>query len=1327
MTATISKALGKTGISKTSISRDGLKVEFDIQPSPWSKVSLSATAGYKSGKVEGRAQVGRDIASVGIDASVLAVEDEGSIPGTIKYSETYSIGVSAQSELTLDLEISEVKLSEKIDIVSYSERNVQVIDENGIIISESSRVTIESDLNDPLSLPANGGPPGTAESSFTYEGELGTLPADIQAELNALTGTYSEFMDLAEEISALSEQTIDENESSSGSYNSEDYYDGGDFDYGGGDSYGGYGDSVDGLSDGSEYGGYAPVALDLDDDGVELVAPENSKVNFDTDEDGYQELTGWVSPDDGILAYDKNGDGSVSHTDEIVFTGYKEGAKTDLEGLTAFDSNGNGQLDASDESWGQFGVWQDKDQDGETDAGEFISLDEAGISSISLTSDNVVREQDGNIVNGTGSYTRSDGTTGLLGDVALRYIDAAATELPTHISDPRVATLEATNSTLEADVESDGILGTNSDDGLTADGDTSVFMHGGDGDDQLTGSGGHNVLIGGAGADSYRAGAGNDIIGIDSADTEINGGAGVDAVYVLDDQGVALDVGNANIEIAVGGDGADTFSNSTSTAVTLNGMAGNDSLSGGQGDDLLLGEQGDDNLTGNDGNDVLVGGDGTDSLDGGNGHDVLYIDGNDSHIDGGAGFDQVLVLGSQGATLDLGQSHIERAIGGNGNDFLVTSGSTSVTIDGGNGDDTLSGSSAGDRLYGGLGNDNLNGKAGDDILMGGAGADRLIGGAGDDVLGIDADDLQASLDGGSGEDTAVVTDARGVTFDLGAANVEIAVGHDGDDTFRTSSAGAILVDGGAGNDLIRGGTGNDILLGSDGEDVLQGHDGDDWLHGGSGADRLNGGADNDTASYYRSNASVSVSLASGHGTGGHAEGDRLVDIENLVGSEWGDHLIGDTRSNRLDGEEGDDHLEGLAGDDWLNGGAGADVLDGGQGIDTADFGYSTEGVEVDLASGVGKAGDAAGDILISIENIRGSEHDDRLIGDRGNNRIDGYLGDDSIEGLDGDDHLLGNQGHDYLDGGAGNDLLEGGEGDDWLVGRTGSNVLDGGEGSDTADYSWSKKGGFKVDLAEGTIAGADAWRDKLISIENIKGTTKVDFIYGDEGANTLDGYLDDDRLYGRGGDDRLIGGLGHDRLYGGEGGDYLDGGVARDHLYGEAGNDVLVGGQGVDRLYGGDGDDVLRGGSGNDYLYGGTGADTFLFDRGDGFDRIGVAEGYDRPATRQKTGPQNADRLVFGDGFDKEDIWFERVGQDLEIDVIGTDEQLSLEDWFTTSGERVGVIELASGETLVAGNVQQLIDAMAGFDPEAGRSDSPVFRERMDSVQSVIAASWEVA
>ena len=101
--------------------------------------------------------------------------------------------------------------------------------------------------------------------------------------------------------------------------------------------------------------------------------------------------------------------------------------------------------------------------------------------------------------------------------------------------------------------------------------------------------------------------------------------------------------------------------------------------------------------------------------------------------------------------------------------------------------------------------------------------------------------------------------------------------------------------------------------------------------------------------------------------------------------------------------------------------------------------------------------------------------------------------------------------------------------------------------------------------------------------------------------------------------------------------------------------------------------------------------------------------------------------MVFGDGFDKEDIWFERVGQDLEIDVIGTDEQLSLEDWFTTSGERVGVIELASGETLVAGNVQQLIDAMAGFDPEAGRSDSPVFRERMDSVQSVIAASWEVA
>jgi len=67
--------------------------------------------------------------------------------------------------------------------------------------------------------------------------------------------------------------------------------------------------------------------------------------------------------------------------------GYKEGAQTDLEGLTAFDTNNDGLLDANDADFGKFRVWQDLDQDGESDEGELKTLEEAGITSFELTSE----------------------------------------------------------------------------------------------------------------------------------------------------------------------------------------------------------------------------------------------------------------------------------------------------------------------------------------------------------------------------------------------------------------------------------------------------------------------------------------------------------------------------------------------------------------------------------------------------------------------------------------------------------------------------------------------------------------------------------------------------------------------------------------------------------------------------------------------------------------------------------------------------------------------------------------------------------------------------
>ena len=83
------------------------------------------------------------------------------------------------------------------------------------------------------------------------------------------------------------------------------------------------------------------------------------------------------------------------------------------------------------------------------------------------------------------------------------------------------------------------------------------------------------------------------------------------------------------------------------------------------------------------------------------------------------------------------------------------------------------------------------------------------------------------------------------------------------------------------------------------------------------------GADGtDTASYAASDAAVTIDLSAGANTGGHAEGDTLTGIENLLGSRYADVLTGDAGPNRLDGGAGNDRLTGKAGADTLVGGHG---------------------------------------------------------------------------------------------------------------------------------------------------------------------------------------------------------------------------------------------------------------------------------------------------------------------------------------------------------------------------------------------------------------------
>jgi len=696
-------------------------------------------------------------------------------------------------------------------------------------------------------------------------------------------------------------------------------------------------------------------------------------------------------------------------------------------------------------------------------------------------------------------------------------------------------------------------------------------LFGDEGNDSLEGGGARNLLFGGDGDDLLRGGV--NLV----ADTLV-GGAGQDtATYLLSASRVTVDLSDEQTEF-----GAEALDDFLTQIEIVIGSVHNDTLRGGAGDNTLFGASGHDRLLADgNGSDTLFGGSGDDSLAGAGGADRFF---------GGAGFDTL--FDGLDAMPDLYDGGTE--IGAlSKNDIVSYAGaSDAVTVDLllGVG---LAGAAAGD-LYsnlegvvGGAGNDTLISGSGLSEISGAGGNDTLVangnifggGGDGDDVLFFNTEFLPA-FEGNGGQDTLVgreIADRLDLAgFGNGNRGIEVLLLRGGDDTLTgpatQATAATLTLFGGDGADsLLLSASAVDSLFGGDGTDWLQGGAfanlldggaGNDLLRGGTGmaADRLVGGAGQDAADYSASSAvtiDMSDALAE---SGGEAAGDLLTQIEILLGSQQGDTLTAQAggAANSFYGGDGNDTLDGRQG---------GDLLDGGGGGDWVSY-LTSQAVSLDLAAGLATGGQAAGDGLVSVENVLGSAGDDRVAGDSGANALLGLAGNDVLAGGLGADSLFGGDNDDTLFFDATDATVSGDAGDDTLIATDGTDLVQ------------LQQGPFNLGLAsiESFRLGAgDDW---------FNGTSSAAAYAALEGPGmTVFGGSGRDQISMRGVEEPAAGGSGDD---------YVDGG---------SGNDVLWGGWGADRLIGGAGNDQLYGGPGEgDSLYGGAGFDTYYVGRAEGQD-----------------------------------------------------------------------------------------------------------------------------
>ena len=464
---------------------------------------------------------------------------------------------------------------------------------------------------------------------------------------------------------------------------------------------------------------------------------------------------------------------------------------------------------------------------------------------------------------------------------------------------------------------------------------------------------------------------------------------------------------------------AEDATTSYGSATGFSGIKGFEHITGSAYNDTLHGDSAVNIIRGLAGNDSLLGGESVDQLFGGDGtQDILDVSrGLDATLN-----NTELNIGALNAELES-HSGFElarfSAVGDQGVKFDVSAFSGSAILIGGDGDDELIGTVNDDNFIGGLGAD---------IITGGLGVNTLIEDVVAEKVVISSTQMVSTASLANPTDEVVDT--------LSGISEAIIVGDDGDNIIDASSF--------LGTVVLGGGEGNDQLIGSAQDDVLTGGAGIDSIDGGGGSDQLV-----ESARVSRGDARMILTDTS------FDIGDGIDEVINITVGDVTSGTFRLSYADELSAEinvtDSPDELRstlsqlqafntinidvtGVAGD-WV-----VTFVGSVGGLDIGDFTITDQSwTPVSGSVAVVTQGQSLSDTLVSIEKayLTGSVNDDN---------IDASL-------FTGETLLLGSSGSDVILGGLGVDDIDGGEGDDTISGGAGADVLKGGAGLDILQES----------------------------------------------------------------------------------------------------------------------------------------------------------------------------------------------------------------------------------------------------------------------------------